>query len=112
MDELDVAAAAVSVRMPSGARRACSVGGEMVGICVLSARGFLFRCWGSAVGDIFRCCLPPGPSGLPSLSSWEVTPRAAEGGVQLWLRAPASPLDPCRCLGVRGDGGPVSVPGG
>ena len=100
LDELDAAASAVSVRRPSAARRARSVGERMVGICVLSVRSLLGCSWGSAVGNICRRCLLPGLSWLLSVSSWKLTRRAAEGGVQLWYRAPAGPLDPLRCFGV------------
>ena len=66
--------------------------------------------WGSAVGDICRCCLTPDPSWLLSVSSWKVTRRAAEGGVRRRFQAPTDPLDPRRGFGVRGECCPVSVP--
>ena len=97
---LDTAASALLARTLCPGRRACSVGGRMVVICVLSVPGLLGRRLGSAVGEICRTCLPPGLSWLLSAPPWKVTRRAAERAVRLWLRVPADPLDLRRGVGV------------
>ena len=100
VEEPDAVAPAVLVCASSAARRARSVGGSMVGIGVQSVRGLFVRRRGSAAGDICRRCLPPGSSGLLSSSAWNVTRRAAEGGVRLWCRALVHLLDLCGGCGV------------
>ena len=80
-EELDTAASAMSVDTLSAARQACSLGGRLVGICVLSVPGLFGRRWASAMGDPCRRCLPPDLSRLFLASSRKVIRRTAEGGV-------------------------------
>ena len=99
VEEQDTMAAAVSVCVPSAAKRARSEGRSMVGIRVLSVRGLFVRRCGSGVGDICRRCFQPGLVGLLSSLAWKVSRCAAEGGVQLWcwaLRNILVPRGGCR----------------
>ena len=70
-------ASAVSMCALSAAKRACSVGGIMVGMGVRSVRGLSVGRWNSALGDIRRRCRPLCSDGLLSSLAWEVTCRAA-----------------------------------
>ena len=111
VEELDAMAPAVSVCVPSAAKRASSVGGSMVGIAVRSIQGLIVRRWRSAVGDICRRCLRPGSVGLLSSQAWKVSRHAAQGGVQLWCWALADLLVPRGACGVRGVCCPVAPTG-
>ena len=111
VEELDTRASALLLCRLSAARRACSVGGRMVDICVRFVWGFLVCRSGLAVGDICRRCLLPSWFGLLSVSAQKVLRHAAEGGVRLSCWVPADLLDPCGGCGVRGESCPVSLSG-
>ena len=110
-EEPDAMAPAVLACPLSAAKRARSVGGIMVGICVQSVRGLFVRCWGSPLGDICRRCLPLGSVGLLSSRAWKVTRCAAVRVVRLLCWVLADLLVPRGGCGVRGECCPAAASG-
>ena len=108
VEELDAMASAVPLCALSAAERARLVGESPVGIGMPSVRGLFVRRWGSAVGDICRCCRPLGSIGLLLSLEWKATRHAAKGGMRLWCWAFADLLVPCSDCGVRGECCPVA----
>ena len=111
MEEPDAMASAVLVCVLSAVKRARSVGGSMVGLCVQSVVDLFVLRWGSAVRDICRRCCPLCSAGWPSSPALNVTRRAAEGSVCLSCWAFANLLVPCGGCSVRGEYCPVAPSG-